>query len=88
MDQSVTFRKRVYTFTLKVYYNSILNKAYPNLDFGIKIVDTFWKLSEIYYSEVEHLKFYKSNFGDSWVCEPMRIIWGLLEIVDSHKKGG
>ena len=34
------------------FQNFVLDKAYPNLDFEIKIVEIRWKLSEIYYFEL------------------------------------
>ena len=37
--------------------SSVLNKAYSNLDFETKVVKIHWKLSEIYYLQVEHSKF-------------------------------
>ena len=39
----------------------ILNTAYVNLDFKIKIVEISSKLSEIHYFKVEHSKFSKPN---------------------------
>ena len=45
----------------------ILDKAHLDLDFEIKIAEICWKLNEIRYFEVEHTKFYKSNFGNFWV---------------------
>ena len=38
-----------------------MDKAYPNLDFEINIVEICYKLSEIYYFEVEHAKFKVEN---------------------------
>ena len=33
---------------------SDLDKAYPNLDFEIKMVEIRWKLSEIWYIKIQH----------------------------------
>ena len=57
---------RTKVFGLISQYFSILNKAYPKLDFKTKIVEIRWKLSEIYSFEVEHLKSDKPNFDDFW----------------------
>ena len=60
-------RIKVFCFIFRI--SSILDIPYPNLDFEIKIVEIRWKLSEIYYFEVDHTKFNKSNFDDFWVIK-------------------
>ena len=51
-------------FCLIFRISFILDKAYLYLDLEMKIVKICYKLSEIYYFEVEHIEFYKPNFGD------------------------
>ena len=53
---SILNRTKVFCSISKLS-QSILNEAYPNLDFKTKTVEIRWKLSEIYYFEVEHYKF-------------------------------
>ena len=55
---------RTKVFCLIVIFFSVLNRAYPNLDFKTKIVQIHCNLSEIYYSEVDHSEFHKPDFGD------------------------
>ena len=53
---------RVFCLIFKCF--SILNKAYSNLDFETKTVEICVNLSEKYFFEVGHSKFYKPNFGN------------------------
>ena len=44
-------------------FSSISNRPLTQ-NFETKIVEIYCKVSEIYYFEVEHSKFYKINFND------------------------
>ena len=58
----MTFHKGVHTtktFCSIFVFCSILSKAYANLDFETKTVKICCKLSDMYYFEVDHSKFYK-----------------------------
>ena len=54
----------------------IVSKTWSNFDFETQTVDILWKSSKICYFEVEHSKFYESNFGDFEVVN----FWNLHEI--------
>ena len=58
-----------------VDFSSILDIAYLNLDFEIKIAEIRWKLKEIHYFQVEHSKF----------CNPNAIfVWSIFQIFARH----
>ena len=59
---------RIKFYSLVFISISVLSIAYPNLDFKTKIAQICWKLSKVYYFEVDHSEFYKPNFGDLWVA--------------------
>ena len=49
---------------LNFQFPFILNRAYSNLDFEIKIVEICCELIQTYYFKFKHTKLYKPNFGD------------------------
>ena len=78
-QKSIGINNRTKVFCLIfIFFFSVKNKAYPNLDFETKVGQIRSELSDIFYFEADDSKFYKPNFDNFEVvnftinCQPLK----------------